>query len=332
MLFAPDFRAKGIRRLETLKNHNPIREASVPLNILDRNVQKLVRPVELGEAIEVPAEILARDFIGLYTLRQMIPVAEFGGTVVSSLDGLPIEFTRELAEENAKRIDERIAVYQQAIQQRTYKKLAQGYSVAVEGDCGGWGISDSPILLEQDDFELKITQDNVRHVGVVVESTVVFRHDSNTDIVIAGKSIGDQIIFFTPKGPGIFLQEQQACKATLSPAEIAGADWAWAYFGRANAKSAYEEYSDSIRDIDAAIALDASIPAFWLQRAFTLATCPDEKVRNGSKAVESALRAQKLIRKDDRRVFAVLAVAYAESGDFETAIQFQKQALELSGR
>ncbi len=63
--------------------------------------------------------------------------------------------------------------------------------------------------------------------------------------------------------------------------------------------------------------------------AYTLATCPDETVRNGKRAVAAALTAKKL--SDDEtnpEMFAALAVAHAEAGDFEAAINYQKQVIK----
>jgi tetratricopeptide (TPR) repeat protein len=58
-----------------------------------------------------------------------------------------------------------------------------------------------------------------------------------------------------------------------------------------------------------------------------LATCPRDSLRDGKKALELAKQAHEL-DKADPWTMAALSVAYAEIGDFEQAMQWQKKALE----
>ena len=56
------------------------------------------------------------------------------------------------------------------------------------------------------------------------------------------------------------------------------------------------------------------------------ATCPEEKFRNGDKAVALACKACELTNYQDHHIVNVLAAAYAECGDFDKAIEYQKKA------
>ena len=64
-------------------------------------------------------------------------------------------------------------------------------------------------------------------------------------------------------------------------------------------------------------------------RAWLWATCPDDKYRDGKKAVESATRACELGEWNESDSIATLAAAYAELGDYPRAIDWQETAIRL---
>jgi len=76
--------------------------------------------------------------------------------------------------------------------------------------------------------------------------------------------------------------------------------------------------------------METSRPRRWAQNnlAWTLATCPDDAVRNGDRAVVLASR---LNAKAPHSVpyVGTLAAAYAEVGQFDDAIRTQQEALAL---
>ena len=61
-----------------------------------------------------------------------------------------------------------------------------------------------------------------------------------------------------------------------------------------------------------------------------MATCRDEKVRNGKLAVEHARKACELTNYDDANYLDTMAVACAENGDFDEAVKWQAKAVELT--
>jgi tetratricopeptide (TPR) repeat protein len=71
------------------------------------------------------------------------------------------------------------------------------------------------------------------------------------------------------------------------------------------------------------------IPA-QINLAWMLATWPEPSVRNGSKAVALAGKANELLKGQDSRILRTLAAAYAEAGRFPEAVLTAKQALALA--
>ena len=63
-----------------------------------------------------------------------------------------------------------------------------------------------------------------------------------------------------------------------------------------------------------------------------LATSPDDKLRNGSRAIELATKAAELTEYKAAYILSTLAAAYAETGDFQTAIKWSSKAVEIGDK
>lgn len=103
-------------------------------------------------------------------------------------------------------------------------------------------------------------------------------------------------------------------------------------YGRAYAYEHKGEYAKALADFEECLKTGSR----WLQAresfAWLLATCPDDKLRNGRKALEvMAQKIMELAKYGDGYppVMDTLAAAYAETGDFERAISLERALLGL---
>jgi len=64
--------------------------------------------------------------------------------------------------------------------------------------------------------------------------------------------------------------------------------------------------------------------------AWLLATCPDDGLRNGRRALELAQKFERLSGGANPQIYDILAAAYAETGQFSPAVQMAEKALQLT--
>jgi tetratricopeptide (TPR) repeat protein len=88
-------------------------------------------------------------------------------------------------------------------------------------------------------------------------------------------------------------------------------------------------FEGALADFDAAIRLDPRHDEAYLSRAWLLASCPNTRLRDPRKAVESATRACELTDRHEAHDLGGLAAVYAETGDVAAAVNWQWKAIEL---
>jgi tetratricopeptide (TPR) repeat protein len=103
-----------------------------------------------------------------------------------------------------------------------------------------------------------------------------------------------------------------------------------AYSNRGSAWLGKRQYDKALADYHAAIRLDPKFGEAYWGLAALFATCPDAKYRDGKQAVENAEKAGELLGLSDSGFVAVLAAAHAAAGDFDFAVTWQEQAIELA--
>jgi tetratricopeptide (TPR) repeat protein len=109
------------------------------------------------------------------------------------------------------------------------------------------------------------------------------------------------------------------------------ADHALSYINRGAVWRAKKEYEKSLADYEEGLRIDPNVGVVHVAYAWFLATCPDDKYRDGKKAVEHARRAWELRQGMEARCADTLAAAYATNENFEEAVKWQKFALVAPG-
>jgi Tfp pilus assembly protein PilF len=103
---------------------------------------------------------------------------------------------------------------------------------------------------------------------------------------------------------------------------------------RANINARLGRYAEALKEYDYLISLhprNVTLARAMSDRAWFRATCPNASFRNGQQAVKEAKAACSIMIWKDEQMMDVLAAAYAEIGDFNSAIQYVSQALAMKG-
>jgi cytochrome c-type biogenesis protein CcmH/NrfG len=86
----------------------------------------------------------------------------------------------------------------------------------------------------------------------------------------------------------------------------------------------------AISDYERVLELEPGKPDRFSTLAHALATCPDDSVRDGKRAVQYALKACELTSWKDAATIDILAMAYAANGNFSDAVKWEQTFLRAT--
>ena len=91
-------------------------------------------------------------------------------------------------------------------------------------------------------------------------------------------------------------------------------------------------YAAALIEIDRALEAYPDDAMLHNEKSWLLATCPDANVRDGETAIYHGTQACELTGWTASYYVDTLAAAYAEAGDFEKAVEYQQDAIDLDPR
>jgi tetratricopeptide (TPR) repeat protein len=99
---------------------------------------------------------------------------------------------------------------------------------------------------------------------------------------------------------------------------------------RADAYLNIGKHAEAIADFEKALSQKDDDESLLNNFAWVLATSPDDKVRDGARALKLATKAAESSGYETPHILSTLAAAYAETGDFKNAVKWSEKAVELT--
>lgn len=97
---------------------------------------------------------------------------------------------------------------------------------------------------------------------------------------------------------------------------------------RGDASLLVGKHSDAVKDYESALKTQPDDSGVLNNLAWVLATSPDDSLRSGQRSIELATKACEATEYKAPHILSTLAAGYAETGDFDTAIEWSTKAVQ----
>ena len=157
------------------------------------------------------------------------------------------------------------------------------------------------------------------HDKAIADYNEAIRLDPNQALVYISRGVA-----YSSKGMyDKAIEDQTKAISLLNPATFEP------YYYRAFYYKATGEFGKAVEDLKTALRLNPNNSILLARLAWMLATCPQADVRDGKKALEYATQAHSV--QTSGLILEALAAAYAEIGDFEQAVKYEKECDSKGG-
>lgn len=198
--------------------------------------------------------------------------------------------------------------------------------------CLAFALSDRPLVAQEEDWiGLKVLESRP---GVTLKSgkRVIGKMSDLGATPLVLETQGDWLRVGTDARSG-WVQSRDVVTIDEAPeyftrAIKASPKRSWAYNLRGIALQEVGRYDEALKDYSIAVRLNPRDAAAHNNRAWILATCPDDQQRDGQLALSSAMQACKLTKYRQPIYLDTLAAAYAAAGDFKSAYNWQAKAIK----
>ncbi len=288
------------------------------------------RQADLDEAVKLtPEDAEVLRFRGMNYLTQNnveLAISDFDAAIKLDPDDAETYEARGMAQAATGKLDEALESYNKALELApdSAGALTQRARVrAMKGD-----LATALVDVEKAMRLRPGTQTLLLHAGLLAS---LGKYDQAIDELKVLRQV-------MPNSPEVLLQVAavyQASKQTEKAIEAythllnVDPEQAGALRGRADAYLNLGQQVDAVTDYEQALKLEPDNSGVLNNLAWVLATSPDNELRNGQRAVELAKHACEVTEYKQAHILSTLAAAYAETGEFETAIEWSSKAVEL---
>lgn len=284
------------------------------------------------EALKIEATALARGVTELLYMKQLVERAKEGATVYIWPSKAKLMVDIKNVNEVLKNLDDQLAQYRKAIDQRGSGKLSHAYDMVINGQV-------LPTLIDQSSGDFYWWDGMSDQPVAIVENKFAIKHYTNTEVTIIGEIVpGDSLpieIWVTDSNMSNFAEIQTGTlsgKATWRARSAKQTRYASAYSSRAGYFFESSKFERALNDSNSALEIDPNYEAALGVRSQIYSSCPIDRLRDGKKALVDAEKYCELSTDPEIKwkCGVIRGSSFAELGRFEAAIAEVEHALRYA--
>jgi tetratricopeptide (TPR) repeat protein len=315
-------------RLSSEDNATQAQALLVRANLRDDAAE---RTADFDKAVELtPHDPEVFRYRGMYHLgenRAEKALADFDAALALDPDDGDTHEARGLAQSVLQKYDDAMESFNKAIEQSPDSATAHTHRARVRAIKG-----DTPAALKDVEHALELQPGSVQALqlhAALLGSTGKF-DKALKDLNLLRTAMPDNAELLLQIAT-LYQASKQVDKAIDAYGDVLEADPAniGAFRGRADAYLSQGKQAEAVADYDKALESDPKNSGVLNNLAWVLATSPDDKLRNGQRAIELATTACEVTEYKQAHILSTLAASYAETGDFDKAKEWSQKAVDL---